>query len=274
MENDSNNNQSQQTPPPTPNYEPTTAPATPAAPTPNQQQNGLAIAAMVVGIISILLGWVPFLGLAIGVAAIIMGVISLKHKYNKGMSITGIVTGAISTLWNLVISAILIIGFISVGIVGGEFVKEVNDSISSYDQKQQAKIDAKKDFEKGATAIFGDFEVKVNSVKRNYVPDYEYSKADDGNELIVVNITVKNIADSSEYFSSYSLNLDDNGNTNTSSYADVDNSFDGTNIAAGKSATGNVVFEIKKDSNNLKLQYEDTAYTSDGSEDLIYTLAI
>lgn len=66
--------------------------------------NSLAITSMVLGIVS-LTGF----GLVLGIPAIILGVIALKKKAaNRGLSITGIVTGAISTLLSLLFIAFLI----------------------------------------------------------------------------------------------------------------------------------------------------------------------
>jgi hypothetical protein len=263
---------------------PTSTPTSPTSATPTHG-GGIAIAALVIGIIAACLCWVPFLGLALGVTAIVLGIIGLKHKANKGMSIAGLITGSAATLWNLVVSALLIMTFMGLaavgtgltGIFGGlsGLTNGTTNVLSQYTASEQAKIDAKKDFAKGETAIFDKFEVKVNSVRRNYVPDDQYSQASEGKELIVVNVSIKNTDTSSAYFSSYSLDINDNGISNGSSYISASPELNGGDISAGATTTGNVVYEVTKDATSLKLQYEETAYsTTEGLKTLTYTLAI
>lgn len=259
--------------------DPTPAPVsvTPTTSSPSHG-GGLAIAAMVIGIVAIILGWVPFLGFALGVTAVVLGIIGLKHKINKGMSIAGLVTGAVAVVWGLIVSILALIallGFAAITSTATNVLKETNDSLSQYNIEQQAKIDAKKDFAKGTTAIFDKFEVKANSVQRNYVPEDTYSQAGDGKELIVVNVSVKNTSTNPEDFSSYDLGLNDKGVTNTSSYLSVDPEFTGGNMSKDATTTGNIVYEIDKGSTDLKLQYEQTVYSaSEGTKTLTYTLAL
>ena len=62
---------------------------------------GLAIASMVVGIVAFLTGWTPFWGLAVGITAVVLGIIGLKKGGEKGLAITGIVTGGLAALTSL-----------------------------------------------------------------------------------------------------------------------------------------------------------------------------
>jgi len=79
-------------------------PQQPVTPT-HQQSSGLAIASMILGIVSI----VSFMGFFLGVPAIILGIIALRKKAGeKSMSIVGIVTGAFSTLMSILIIGIFI----------------------------------------------------------------------------------------------------------------------------------------------------------------------
>ena len=71
--------------------------------TPNgdTSRNGIAVAAMVCGIVSVVLGWVPVLfaaGAVLAVLAIIFGIVGLRRARTsgrrRGLAITGLVTGA------------------------------------------------------------------------------------------------------------------------------------------------------------------------------------
>lgn len=86
----------QHTPPPAPAPEP--APSYPA-PAP-KEGNGMGVASLVLGILSILLGWIPIIGFVSWILAplgLIFGFIALG-KTNKGLAIGGLITSGIGLL--------------------------------------------------------------------------------------------------------------------------------------------------------------------------------
>ena len=69
-------------------------------------RNGLGIAALVVGVIALLLFWIPFLGLLLGLVALVLGFLGRGRAKrgeatNGGMALAGIVLGAIGLLVGL-----------------------------------------------------------------------------------------------------------------------------------------------------------------------------
>ena len=85
----------------------TVAYATPTFTRPTSKQVGMAVASMVLGILSILIGWIPivgwFLGSIMALLAIILGAIAMSNANKrpaefggKGMAVTGLVLGIIS----------------------------------------------------------------------------------------------------------------------------------------------------------------------------------
>ena len=58
--------------------------------------NGLAVSALVLGIIGLVLFAVPFLPYPLAILAIIFGLIGKKQRIKKGLAITGIITGIIT----------------------------------------------------------------------------------------------------------------------------------------------------------------------------------
>lgn len=253
------------TPPPTQSTLPTPTPA-PAGAT-----NGLAIAAMVVGIVAFISGWIPFWGLLAGAAAVVLGVLALKKPTGKGMSITGIVTGGLAALTSLIFTVLFIITLAA----GSAIVNEAHNQAQQESAKTQDLIDAKKDFSQGETAVFGTLEVKINSVERNYAPESSFYQPEDGNEYIVLNVTVKNVGDENEYVSPYSFTVNDNGIAVDGALVPVDSELESGDLSPGASTTGNIVYEVTKDASNLKLQHEVTVFTPQyESKTLVYTLAI
>ena len=68
--------------------------------------SGMAVAALVLGIISLVLCWIWFIGIPIGILAIVFGVLSKKQPANKGMAMAGLVTGIIGVVLAIVIVVI------------------------------------------------------------------------------------------------------------------------------------------------------------------------
>jgi len=77
--------------------------------------SGLAITSMILGIVSLFLIFIPILGQLLPIVAIVLGIIGLRNinqdntLSGKGMSIAGIVVGAVA----LVISVIIIVGMVA-----------------------------------------------------------------------------------------------------------------------------------------------------------------
>lgn len=252
-----------------------TAPTTPAVST----TNGIAIASLVVGIVAFVFGWVPFLGFAVGATAIVLGIIALKKQAaNKGLPIAGIITGALGALWSIVLTIFFIVGIIALGIGGATAstaINAANKAYSQYSAQNQALVDQKKDFNKGDTATFGKFQVKVNSVTRNYTSSDSYNTPDAGKEFVAVNLTVKNVSDSSQSISKYDFKINEAGVANDTSFVDAVPTFDGGDLDAGASSTGNIVYEVTSGSTDLKLQYSLVVYdVNSGVKTLTYTLGL
>jgi hypothetical protein len=71
--------------------------------TPHTQSDGLAITSMILGIVSL-----TGPGLFLGIPAIILAIIAMKNKAsNRGFSITGLVTGIISTALSILLFIIM-----------------------------------------------------------------------------------------------------------------------------------------------------------------------
>ena len=73
---------------------------------------GLNIAALVLGIVSIVTWCLWFISIPCAILSLIFGIIGIK-KVGKAMAITGIITGAVTlVLWVLIFSFAFIYGFI------------------------------------------------------------------------------------------------------------------------------------------------------------------
>lgn len=86
----------------------TQQPQPPVPPVAVPAPSGIAITALVLGLVALILGFIPVLSIVMGGVAIVLGVIALKRQQSKGMSIAGIVTGGIGALSSLIATGLLI----------------------------------------------------------------------------------------------------------------------------------------------------------------------
>lgn len=79
--------------------------------TPTNDKKGFSIAALVLGIIALVLCCIWYVSIPCGIIALILGIIGLKSS-KRGMSIAGIISGAIGIVLTAVI-AINLLSFIT-----------------------------------------------------------------------------------------------------------------------------------------------------------------
>ncbi len=109
---------SEVTPPPPPAVPPT--PPMGAAPQPGK---GKAVAALILGIVSVVLCLYWFIALPAGIVAIILGIQSRKQGVATGMATAGLITGIVGAL---LAAIILILGLAGGGLV--EYCEENPDN--------------------------------------------------------------------------------------------------------------------------------------------------
>ncbi len=70
---------------------------------PQSEGKGMAIASMVLGIVSVALCLYWFLSIPAGIVAIVLGVLARRKGVGAGMALAGIITGAVGFVFGLVI---------------------------------------------------------------------------------------------------------------------------------------------------------------------------
>lgn len=240
----------------------------PAAPQPPQPQpiippayvsqpaaasNGLAIAALVVGIIAFLFGWIGALDLLAAITAVILGGIALAKKQNKGLAITGLVLGAVALITALIMTIIWLVALTS---AANDTAKEVSNMQST----QQAVANAEHDFTKGTVADFYDISVVATNVEHGITDTYVKPAA--GNELVRVTVSIKNISDSKISVSPYDFEVSADGVSTMRELVSNDSQLDAVSLESGASVSGTMVFEVKVGA-SLKLNYStyDSTFT-------------
>jgi len=76
--------------------------ASPPLPTNSQPKTGLAVAALVVGIVAFLTGLVPWAGLLLGLTAFGLGIYALTRGQSKVMALVGGSLGSIAAITGLI----------------------------------------------------------------------------------------------------------------------------------------------------------------------------
>ncbi|MEU9253750.1 DUF4190 domain-containing protein [Streptomyces sp. NPDC048270] len=133
------------TPQPTPTTSATPASPPPASPppaaAPGKARNGLAVAALVTGIASLLLLWLWFVGLPLALVAIGLGIAALRRARGgaggRGMAVTGVALGAVT----VVIAGILVA--VGVSLLNSDEGKDLRSCLDGArtQQEQQACTD-------------------------------------------------------------------------------------------------------------------------------------
>jgi hypothetical protein len=82
--------------------------------------NGLAVGSLIAGIIAFFTGWI-FIGILIGIAAVVMGFLAMKKPGGRGLAIGGIITGGLGIVFGLIIVAIVVFAADEVDDISDEF---------------------------------------------------------------------------------------------------------------------------------------------------------
>ena len=78
-----------------------------------KDKKGMAIAGMVLGIVTIVLCFIFYISIPCGILAIIFGAMSLKST-NRWMALAGVITGIVGIILTIVIFAVIAISAISI----------------------------------------------------------------------------------------------------------------------------------------------------------------
>lgn len=119
-------------------------------------------------------------------------------------------------------------------------------------------------FKQGDVVKVGDaWQVTVNSIKQ-YTSDNEYEQPKDGNQFIVVNVTLKNISAKEQESNTYDFSL--RGGANGSKYdtaaVDAINNAPSGKVEPGDQLSGDLPYEVKADEKTFILSFEADAFSS------------
>ncbi|WP_030690319.1 DUF4190 domain-containing protein [Streptomyces globisporus] len=248
----------------------------PAAP--RVMRNGLGTAALILGIIGTLSGFMPFLFWLAGILGVIALILGLVGKgrvkrgeaNNKGVALTGALLG----LASLILSVVgMVIVFTAVSDAVDEIDKSIKDSApkdptSKAPAGDTGKADKKgQGLEDGDSSVYDDDLTVTVSDPKPYSPDEYAAGHTKGNKAYQVTVVIENKG--KEKFDtalvSLSATAGKNGVTAEEIFDNkVGSGFEGT-IMPGKKATITAAFDAPEDAKNLTVEV-NPGFTYDASQ--------
>lgn len=221
---------------------------------------GLAITALVVGIVAFPTGLVPVLGLILGAVGLIIGIIALVKKQPKGFALTGVILSAVAAIVSLVVT-------LFAGAFTAAVVDSVNEQTSVTAETPSGETDAQGGESEGTeeagtrenplplgTLISSkDWDVVVNSV--NLAANEDVAAANmfneapaEGYQYAVANVTVTYKGADSSYPAFVNIDYVTSSGEVISTWDSLavapEPTFGSGELYAGGSATGNLAFAI------------------------------
>ncbi|HCS61220.1 MAG TPA: hypothetical protein DIW46_07470 [Microbacterium sp.] len=147
---------------------------------------GLAIAALIVGIVAFVTGWIPIVGLVFAVVGIVLGILAVRKPRGKGFGITALILSGLAAITGIIM-LIFLVAFVP---------NEINQSQGggeSYDQPFTDSDDDGSLTEDDSTSADSDFDEAMYSAVSGQLietPCWSY----DGPEYFTNNISADAVA--------------------------------------------------------------------------------
>lgn len=206
----------------------------------------MGIASLVLGIISLIMSCIPIVGIFFCITAvmgIILGIISLCKKQEKGKSIAGIVTSSLAIIIMIIYMIFIVMVF------GGD-----NGILQQMKEAQNGKIPEVKEYTVGQTFKDNNMSITFVSADENFKGYSEYAKVESGYKIIRAEFEFQNIGTLNQYISSYNFDCYAEG-YNCDPFWSVEDSSFSTTLSSGKRAKGVVYFEVPENSQKISLEY-------------------
>ncbi len=217
----------------------------------------IAIASMVLGICSIIFGWIPVFGWAVILTGLILGILSLlkilknKDISGKGFAITGIILSSIS----LIIVVLLMVGMFTLfNDIRNSWTKEDSPSGGiSYNMNQDISVDYRT--------------YRITKAETFTEMGISPMKKITNEKFIKIYFQITNNANETKQIFSNRLKLIDGQNRKFDSLSDgsgyIANYLEwGMQIQPSLLVAGATVFEIPKDSEDLKLEISGDMFST------------
>lgn len=148
-------------------------------PPPSLRTNGVAIAALVVGGLGLLLCAVPVIGLVLGLAGVVLGIVGIRRARGdmggKGLAIGGLAAGGLALLVGALVTTVFFTAIRStqdtidqawedIDQSQEELDESTSDQSSTIGSDDQAELDAATPLALGESAVVGDYTVTLTAI--------------------------------------------------------------------------------------------------------------
>ena len=223
-----------------------------------EHARGLAITALVLGVIAIVGSWVPFFNvfsMVLGVLSIVFGAIGLIIKLSKkDKSLALVIAGIALGILTIVIAVNMNKG-------ASDAISDAVDEISNGSQELQEV--ANKKYTVGDEITFDGKTIGVTKVARNWSSGSSYIKPDSGKEYVLVEVKYINNTDKDLSYNALDWRIVDSAGDITSyAWVSTDNDLNSGQLLPGGTKTGNIVFEVAKNDTSLATRFNDSWLSS------------
>ena len=232
----------------------------------------MGIASLILGIVSIVVGFIPFCGIIALVPAIIgliLGIVETircsKKKEPNGKGIAGIV---LSTL------AVVFILFWVLVVANSDSTStnntNSNETASTETSTPVNNVQEKKtSFNVGETFSNNNVKIKFASVDQDFKNYSKYATVKSGYKIIKATFDFENVGSSDEFVSYYDFKCYADDVACDAFYnTDLDDELSAT-ISSGKKASGSVYFEVPQNAGKITLEYSTNVFTSENIEFIV-----
>lgn len=240
-----------------------------------QKANGLGIAGMVIGIISILLSCIVFGGY-IGIVGLILSIIAVVQKNKKkGMAIAGIVLNAVAIIIMVIVLASAsavsdsINGAISSSVTpseSAEMTKESTEPVSPPSSEEDTTDVAVNEASDDKCRVGDVWQNKYVSVSFDecgeYVSDNQFIQPADGNKYIYATFTFENVGSSDTTITCWDFDCYADGYACEATYGADDAGFSQT-LSVGRKIAGTVYFEVPENATEIEIEFSPNFWTSE-----------
>lgn len=101
-----------------------------------QGSGALAIVSFIASLVAFLCGWVPFLGIGLGILGLVLALFAMRTPVLRGLAVAGIILSTLATITSLVTSGLFVLA-----IAGSESSTESPQSAASHSAEDFVEVD-------------------------------------------------------------------------------------------------------------------------------------
>lgn len=234
----------------------------------------MGVASLILGIVSIIIGFIPFCGVIAflpSITGFVLGLIDVilksKRGEKKGISIAGLILSILAIIILFVYVFIIASGMfiynsasnaVSSSLENITIEQNILSSISSSDTINNTESTPRCSV--GESLTIDNMKVKFLSVNRDFKNYYKYATVKDGYKVIKADFELENVGSSSLLASSYHFSCYADGYACDAFYSAADSSFS-SDLSSGKKVKGSVYFEVPTNAQNIEIEYDRTSWT-------------